>query len=243
MKLFVIVILVAGIIGGFVGGEVTESTFSLLGAVIGGGGLSAVLLSLGAYFHAQEEKKKQKHLPPEVRGVFDRMLGRDRNGSSVPAGDASKSCFVCGGAREPLDGYMCKACADFTMKNPNHTIHTCGGCGAGFQIGPGLDVIGFDLDGIKRELCACCYQYLKENTQPGQVPHLLLAREYDSEGQALNATFPSMSLAERLKRRENHVRVSQALASKARRLGITWPKPILLNMSTRSTPSRRDASL
>lgn len=84
MKMFIVVIVVATIIGGFVGGELMDKTLSLLGAVIGGVGLTTALLGLGAYFTAQEEKKKKKNdLPPEMRGVLDRMFG-GQGFSSVP---------------------------------------------------------------------------------------------------------------------------------------------------------------
>jgi hypothetical protein len=76
MKIFLIVIAFAALIGGFVGGELMDNTFSLLGAVVGGVGLTVTLLGLGAFFTAQEEKKKKETLSPEIRGVFDRMLGK-----------------------------------------------------------------------------------------------------------------------------------------------------------------------
>jgi hypothetical protein len=76
MRAFVVVFVVATVLGGFVGGELMGATFSLTGAVVGGVGTAAVLLGLGAFFHAQEEKKRKKDLPPEMRAVFDRMIGR-----------------------------------------------------------------------------------------------------------------------------------------------------------------------
>ncbi|MFC7301094.1 hypothetical protein [Cognatiluteimonas weifangensis] len=75
MKIFIAVIVLATIVGGFVGGELMERTFSITGAAIGGVGLAAVLLGLGALFTAQEEKKRNKTLLPEMREVFGRMLG------------------------------------------------------------------------------------------------------------------------------------------------------------------------
>lgn len=78
MKMFILVIVIATVIGGFVGGEIMDKTFSILGATIGGVGLTTILLGLGAYFTAQEEKKRKQQLPPEIRGVFDRMkMGSD----------------------------------------------------------------------------------------------------------------------------------------------------------------------
>jgi hypothetical protein len=76
VKLFISILAAATIIGGLVGGEITNRTFSLFGAVIGGGGLAIVLLSLGAYFEAQERKRNDEVLPQAVRAVFDRMTGR-----------------------------------------------------------------------------------------------------------------------------------------------------------------------
>lgn len=76
MRMFVLVIGVATVVGGFVGGELSDKTFSITGAVGGGVATTAVLLGLGAYFHAQEERKRKANLPPEVRAVFDRMVGQ-----------------------------------------------------------------------------------------------------------------------------------------------------------------------
>lgn len=85
MKMFIVVIVIATIIGGFVGGEMTDKTFSILGATVGGVGLTTILLGLGAYFTAQEEKKKKQQLPPEIRGVFDRMFGGPNALSAQPS--------------------------------------------------------------------------------------------------------------------------------------------------------------
>ena len=55
------------------GGELTGRIFSITGAVIGGLGLAIALLSLGAYFDSQDNKKKASALPPEMFDVFDRI--------------------------------------------------------------------------------------------------------------------------------------------------------------------------
>ena len=74
MRAFVIVLVVAAAVGGFVGGELMDASFSITGAVVGGVGVGALLLGLGAYFHSQEERKRSKqNLSPEMRAVFDRM--------------------------------------------------------------------------------------------------------------------------------------------------------------------------
>jgi hypothetical protein len=87
VRLFFAVLVAATIIGGFVGGESTDRAFTLTGAVVGGVGTAAVLLGLGAYFTAQEEKKKYKLHPPltpEIRAVFDRMIARGTTPAANP---------------------------------------------------------------------------------------------------------------------------------------------------------------
>ena len=75
MRLFICVIIAATVIGGFVGGELMATTFSITGAVVGGVGLATILIGLGAYFSGQE-KKRVPELTPEMRGVFDRIVGK-----------------------------------------------------------------------------------------------------------------------------------------------------------------------
>lgn len=77
MKLFIGILMAASILGGFAGGEISGTSFSILGMIIGGVGTAAVLLSLGAYFSAQEENKSD--LPDDMRGVFDRMITGKEN--------------------------------------------------------------------------------------------------------------------------------------------------------------------
>lgn len=92
MKVFVAVIIVATILGGFVGGELTDRTFLLTGAVIGGVGVAVVLLGLGAFFSAQDDKRKNRRgagLPPEIREVFGRMLGHEAKPQTAPAQEKS----------------------------------------------------------------------------------------------------------------------------------------------------------
>tara|TARA_B100001167_G_C16550762_1_gene203330 strand:+ start:139 stop:423 length:285 start_codon:yes stop_codon:yes gene_type:complete len=86
MKLFIAILIAATLIGGFAGGEIMDINFSILGAVIGGVGTAAVLLGLGAYFTAQEEKKSD--LTPEMRGVFDRMITGKENPTAKEIEDA-----------------------------------------------------------------------------------------------------------------------------------------------------------
>jgi tetratricopeptide (TPR) repeat protein len=90
MKIFILVIVIAIVIGGFVGGEIMDKTFSILGATIGGVGLTTILLGLGAYFTAKEEKKRKQQLSPEIQGVFDRMFGGSSTTSAAP--QAWKPC-------------------------------------------------------------------------------------------------------------------------------------------------------
>ncbi len=85
MKIFVLVIIAATVIGGFIGGEVTDQTFTIWGAALGGVGTFAVLMGLGALFTHQEKKKdKAANLTPEMRAVFARMAERHA-GKGLPA--------------------------------------------------------------------------------------------------------------------------------------------------------------
>lgn len=90
MKLFLAILIGATIIGGFVGGELSDTTFTLTGAVVGGIGTAAVLLGLGAFFEAQERKRREKVLPPEMRAVFDRMTGQE-SATSAPRSSRSSA--------------------------------------------------------------------------------------------------------------------------------------------------------
>jgi len=74
LLVFALVLLVAGLIGGFVGAEWAGNSFSPTGALAASVLTAATLLGLGALF-TRQERTKRKPLPPEIRGVFDRMLG------------------------------------------------------------------------------------------------------------------------------------------------------------------------
>lgn len=91
LRTFGWVLLAATIIGGFVGGELADRAFSITGAVVGGVGTATVLLSLGAYFDAQERRRRDAALPPEMRAVFDRMLNMPAPKSPVPPGPRASS--------------------------------------------------------------------------------------------------------------------------------------------------------
>lgn len=86
MKVFILVIIAATAIGGFIGGELTDQTFTIWGAALGGIGTFVVLMGLGAFFTQQEEKKdKAANLTPEMRAVFARMAERQaRKAPSKP---------------------------------------------------------------------------------------------------------------------------------------------------------------
>lgn len=77
MKLFIGILFAAAILGGFAGGEISDTSFSIIGMIIGGVGTAAVLLGLGAYFDKQA--KKQSDLPDDVRDIFDRMITGKNN--------------------------------------------------------------------------------------------------------------------------------------------------------------------
>lgn len=84
MKVFILVIIAATVIGGFIGGEVTDQTFTIWGAALGGVGTFTVLMSLGAIFTYQENRKpKTANLTPEMRAVFQRVL--ERQAAKAPA--------------------------------------------------------------------------------------------------------------------------------------------------------------
>lgn len=90
MKLFIGILLAATIIGGFAGGEITDTSFSIVGAVIGGVSTAAILLGLGAYFTSQEHGKPQPELTPEMRAVFDRMVTGKGEPTPAEIRDAKK---------------------------------------------------------------------------------------------------------------------------------------------------------
>jgi hypothetical protein len=77
MRTFVIILIAMAIIGGLVGGEVMDMPFSIMGAVVGFIGSGAIMLGLGAYFTAQDQKNDD--LPGDVRDVFDRMITGKEN--------------------------------------------------------------------------------------------------------------------------------------------------------------------
>ncbi len=78
MKAFIIVIIVSAIIGGFVGGELTDRTFLLTGAVIGALGVGGTLFGLGWFFTKQDAKKRS--------AAFDSFLtSKKRSQAPAPA--------------------------------------------------------------------------------------------------------------------------------------------------------------
>lgn len=102
MKIFLGVLLAATIIGGFVGAEIFDVAFSITGAVIGGVGTAAVLLGLGAYFDAQDRKSKK--LPPEMIGVFDRMITGKENPTQRDIQAAKKAYLSAAKSRQTKEG-------------------------------------------------------------------------------------------------------------------------------------------
>lgn len=84
MKIFILVIIAATVIGGLIGGELADQTFTIWGAALGGVGTFAVLMGLGAFFAHQEKKKDEAaKLTPEMRAVFARMAERQAGKSSA----------------------------------------------------------------------------------------------------------------------------------------------------------------
>ncbi len=82
MKAFVIVVIVSAIIGGFVGGELTDRTFLLTGAVIGALGVGGTIFGLGWFFTKQDAKKRS--------AAFDSFLASKRVQSAPLSPQVSK---------------------------------------------------------------------------------------------------------------------------------------------------------
>lgn len=82
MKAFFIVVFVSAIIGGFVGGELTDRTFLLTGAVIGALGVGGTIFGLGWFFNKQDAKKRS--------AAFDSFLASKRVQSAPLSPQVSK---------------------------------------------------------------------------------------------------------------------------------------------------------
>jgi hypothetical protein len=107
------------------------------------------------------------------------------------------------------------------------TVHSCGGCGAGFLVDPFVAAVAVDLDGTAREFCACCQEFLGE-----RLPSVELAFTpgYDAEGQAVNARFPHLTPTERRQHRAGDTQflLATVIRANAVRLGVTPPDPLFL---------------
>lgn len=86
----VVTLLVGAVIGGFGGGLATGGVFSPLWAVVGGVVTLGAAFFLGWRFHVADEKKKREELTPEMRGVFDRMLGVERDSRGRVVSDPNR---------------------------------------------------------------------------------------------------------------------------------------------------------
>ncbi|GAB2524685.1 hypothetical protein [Lysobacter humi (ex Lee et al. 2017)] len=71
---FALVLVASAVVGGLVGGELTGSVFSPLGATVAFVVVFAGIMGLGALFTALHERKKKRLPPPEVRAVMDRII-------------------------------------------------------------------------------------------------------------------------------------------------------------------------
>lgn len=76
MRIFVVVLVVSFVLGGFIGGELTDRTFLVTGATLGMLLVGGAVFAGGAFFTARDEKRKRAGLTPEIREVFGRMLAR-----------------------------------------------------------------------------------------------------------------------------------------------------------------------
>jgi hypothetical protein len=106
-------------------------------------------------------------------------------------------------------------------------IRACGGCGAAFLVDAGLTVLPVYLDGVPRDFCACCQEFLGR-----RIPSSELARTpgFDDEGQVLNYKFPALTPTEKKMHRlpENQFRLGRALREHLGRMGLEPPAPLFL---------------
>ena len=226
MKEVIIPALVGAAVGGVIGGALAGASGIFIGAPVGAAALLGTLFLIFLYFDATKRKKRES-VPPEVRGAMKRMIERNV-GASGPTKPGSV-CAMCGQPIRSGTGRMCSACVQLMSKNTRHSIHTCGGCGAGFQVAPNVNIYAFTFGGAERELCACCQVFLKATMPGGEARMPPLDPNYDREGQAINESLPELSVAEKLKHRAHQVQLAAALAHKARRTGMKPPEPIFLS--------------
>jgi len=213
---------VGGVLGAAVAAAIYRSAASaLVGAVVGAIVILGGAFLLGRHFHLQDQRRK-KELPPEIRGVFDRMLG------AAPGGWPG-SCPACGGPRAPGDGLQCRSCTEFLKANANSTIHACGGCGTGFLVEPGVNVYAFTANGVSRVFCACCQEHVRSRVTGGTVDMPPVAPGYDAEGQRIVAMHPGVSPEESLRFRTHEAQLRTVINSKARRTGVSNPTPMFVS--------------
>jgi hypothetical protein len=85
MKILVVVLIVAAIAGGLIGGELSDRPFTIWGAALGAGATFAVIFGLGGFFAWRDKQKRRADdLPPEIRAVFEHMVDRNAAGSRSP---------------------------------------------------------------------------------------------------------------------------------------------------------------
>lgn len=88
MKIFILVLVIASLVGGFGVGQVAGDTFSILGAAAGFVGTAALLLGLGAFFDYQDRKKPKRDTG--LDHVFDSMITGKTNPSKNEIEKAKK---------------------------------------------------------------------------------------------------------------------------------------------------------
>jgi hypothetical protein len=151
------------------------------------------------------------------------LLGRVIHAES--AGFQHALCDACG-ALHAL-GTPCPYCAEFESENGCQSIHSCGGCGAGFLVSPRVSLEPAVVDGTERVFCACCHDFLGDRLRSSNMAHRL---GYDMEGHAINIWFPNLTPTEKRRRRDQRTQAHMVnvLRVRSSRFQIQQPLPLFL---------------
>ena len=112
-------------------------------------------------------------------------------------------------------------------EDPSEEVHCCGGCGAAFVVSPGITVEPARIDGVAREFCACCHDFLGRRLA---ARNMALILGYDMEGQSINAAFPGLmpTSRRRHRNRETQARLEGIFRANATLRGALPPEPLFL---------------